>query len=340
MQTSLLSLNLAADPAHPYAVGIDLGGTTIKAALVEREEGFVARKRLPTEAEKGPEHIIDQIAALAHEMTSQAPDRMIAGIGVGSPGAINWDRTTVTKPPNFPGWDRIDLRAALRERFQEKDLPVLVENDANAAGLGSAFYGAGQPFSSFIMATLGTGVGGAIIHENRIFRGTTGGAAEIGHMTIDYEGPYARSGVAGAIEAYLGQEFLTRHARLQLLHRHESRLHEMAGPELRDLSPKVLYEAAKAGDEPAREMLAWAGHKLGAVLGSAVNLLDIRKIVVGGGVSGAGDFLLEPARHTLDQFVVPGLRGDLEIVRETRGNEVGTLGAAHLVFAFLDADGA
>ena len=332
---SLFSVRVAADPDHPYAIGIDLGGTSVKAALVEREKGAVTKKRLPTEPEKGPEHIIDRIAELAHAMADEAPDRSIAGIGLGSPGAINWDRTTVIKPPNFPGWDEIDVRAALQERFGDDHLPVIVENDASAAGLGSAFYGAGKPFPSFIMITLGTGVGGAIIHENRIFRGTTGGAAEIGHMTIDYEGPYARSGVAGAIEAYLGQEFLTRHARYQLLRR-ETTLHETAGPDLQHLSPKKIYEAAKEGDDAATDMLAWAGHKLGCVLGSAVNLLDIRKIVVGGGVSGAGDFLLDPARRTLTRFVMPALRDDLEIVRETRGNAVGTLGAAHLVFAFLD----
>ena len=192
-----------------FAVGIDLGGTNIKGALVERGRGLIYQTVRPTEAAKGPDHILDIIATMVQELTDEAPNREIAGIGIGSPGVINWERTTVTRPPNFPGWDVVNMQEALAPRCGSEGLPVLVENDANAAGLGSAHYGAGRPHDSFIMVTLGTGVGGAIIYNNHIFRGSTGGAAEIGHMTIDYEGPVARSGVAGAVEAYLGQNFLS-----------------------------------------------------------------------------------------------------------------------------------
>ena len=208
----------------------------------------------------------------------------------------------------------------------------------NAAALGSAFYGAGVPFDSFIMVTLGTGVGGAIVVDNRLFRGSTGAAGEIGHMTIDYEGPFARSGVAGAIEAYLGQRFLSRHARYQLMTRDESLIHQMAGEDLKDITPKMLYDAAKQGDSNARDVLAWAGHKLGCVLGSAINLLDIRKVIVGGGVSQADEFILDPVRVTVARYVMPALRDGVEVIRETLGNEAGMLGAAYLVFEALDGE--
>ena len=318
-----------------YAVGVDLGGTNIKASLVERDQGLVNEVTYPTEADLGPDHIIGRLAEAVLELKAKAPDRQIAGIGLGSPGTINWERTTVSYPANFPGWETIDLRQALRKQTKESNMPVLVENDASAAALGSAHYGAGAPFDSFIMITLGTGVGGAIIYQNKIFRGSTGGAAEIGHMTIDYEGPLARSGVAGAIEGYLGQQFLSRHARYRLLTR-ETILHDMAGEDLQGITPRLLFDAAEQGDEGAREILAWAGHKLGCVLGSAVNLLDIRKVVVGGGVSAAGDYILEPARQSLPRYVMPGLRSDLNIVQETLGNEAGMLGAAYLVFEYVD----
>ena len=121
-------------------------------------------------------------------------------------------------------------------------------------------------------------------------------------MTIDYEGPFARSGVAGAAEAYLGQRFLTKHAYDRLLHT-DSLVHELTGPDLDGLSPKMLSEAALQGDEPAREVLAWAGQKLGVLMGAIVNLLDIRKFVVGGGVSAAGDFILGPARQRLASMI-------------------------------------
>jgi glucokinase len=319
-----------------FVVGIDLGGTNIKGALVERERGIVSECLVKTEAALGPEHVMDRLAMVVCQMKESAPGGRVSGIGIGSPGAVNLDRDTIAYPPNFPGWTRVNVVDEIRRRVGTSE-PIVVENDAGAAALGSSYFGAGQQFHSFIMVTLGTGVGGGIIYQNRLFRGSTGAAAEIGHMTVDYEGPIARSGVAGAIEAYLGQRFLTYHAQMQILNRPDSILQSMAGDELVNLTPRMLTEAAEMGDKAAIDVLAWAGHKLGVVLGSAVNLLDIRKIVVGGGISAAGDFILEPARKILPRYVTPGLQEDLEIVRETLGNEVGLLGAASLIFEHLDA---
>jgi glucokinase len=318
-----------------YAIGIDLGGTSIKAALVERNAGLVVATRTPTETERGADHVLDRIVEVVEEIFEEAPGKHVDGIGIGAPGTIDWDRKCLIYPPNIPGWQTIDLSAVLQERLQKK-LHVVVENDANAAALGSAHYGTGRPHDAFIMITLGTGVGGAIIYQNTIFRGTTGGAGEIGHMTIDYEGPLARSGVAGAIEAYLGQRFLSRHARYRLLNYPESPLHQDAGPDMKDLTPEMLSQAAAGGDAGAREVLAWAGHKLGCVLGAAINLLDIRTVIVGGGVSAAGDLILDPARRTVGHYIKPGLREGVVILQETLGNEVGMLGAAYLVFELLD----
>ena len=321
------------------AIGLDLGGTNIKGGLVDHDQGIIHQVKVRTEADRGPAHVVDRLASVAESLLEHADTRPLA-IGVGSPGIIDWNRREVHAPPNFPDWRVVDLAGEIEARL---NLPVIVENDANLAGLGSAFYGAGIPFDSFIMVTLGTGVGGAIIYNKRIFRGTTGGAGELGHVTIDYEGPYARSGVAGAVEAYLGQQFLTHHARYMLLNR-SSVLHEMTGRDLSGLTPRLLHEAANRGDEAAIEMLAWAGHKLGCALGTAVNILDIRKVVVGGGISAAGDFLLDPARASLRRFVLPGLIDGVQIVRETLGNDAAVLGAARLAFSHVadlsSADGA
>jgi glucokinase len=318
-----------------FSVGVDLGGTSIKAALVEEGNGILEVRSTDTQADKGPAHVIDRIAGLVQALSERLPGKSIAGIGIGAPGAVNWERDTVSRAPNLANWDVVNLREALQDRLRS-DIPVIVENDANVAGLGSAHYGAGIPYPSFILLTLGTGVGGAIIYNNRIFRGTTGGAGEIGHMTIDYEGPIDHSGVSGAIEAYIGQRFLSRNARYRLETRTPGLIHKMANGNLTNITPKMLHEAAEDGDEGAREILSWAGHKLGCVIGSAVNLLDIRKIIIGGGVSAAGDYILKPAYDSMVRFVMPGLRDGLEIIRETLGNEVGMLGAAHLVFQDLD----
>ncbi|MEM1116050.1 MAG: ROK family protein [Bacteroidota bacterium] len=326
--------------SRDHAIGIDLGGTTIKVALVEREAGILRKASLDSEAGSGPVRVLDRIAEGVQRVLSAAEGwPALGGIGIGAPGAVSLDRTTVTKPPNFPGWDEVHLPNQLARRLGKMgidvDGPTIVENDANVAGLGSAFYGAGRPYDSFVMVTLGTGVGGAIIVDNRLFRGSTGAAGEIGHMSIDYEGPYDRAGVSGAIEAYLGQRFLSHHARFQLLAR-DTQLHNTVGHDLEDITPRQLHEAAVAGDPAAIEVLAWAGHKLGVVLGSVVNLLDIRKIVVGGGVSQADAYILRPARETLKRFVIPSMSEGVEIVRETTGNDVALLGAARLVFEHLD----
>lgn len=308
------------------AIGIDLGGTNLKGGLVHPEEGLLESIQIKTEAHRGPEHVIGRIEGLIAELLQKAEN--ISGIGVGSPGTISLDRKSVTRPPNFPGWESINLADVLERRFKK---PVVVENDANVAGLGSARFGAGQAFSSFIMVTLGTGVGGAIIHESQLFRGVSGGAGELGHMSIDYDGPSARSNIPGSLEAYLGQAFLSNYAREVLLKR-ESILHETAGENLEALTTLLIHEAALTGDEAAAEILAWAGHKLGRALGSVVNLLDIRKIVVGGGLSRAGDYLLEPARAALKEGTLSNLSDGLEIVRETLGNEAALLGAAGMTF--------
>ena len=320
--------------SHPrLAVGVDLGGTSIKAGLVSETDGLIGESSVITEAEAGSGRVLDQIAGLVNGFRQAYPD--LTGVGLGFPGAVNWDRTVAMKPVNIAGWDSINVSDELNARLAS-DFQILVENDANAAALGSSQFGAGKQFDSFIMVTLGTGVGGAIIYQNRIFRGATGSAGEIGHMTIDFEGPMARSGIPGAIEAYLGQRFLSRHARYQLMNDTDSVAHQMAGKDLLNMSPKILYEAALQGDEGAIEILAWAGNKLGIVLGSAVNLLDIRKVVVGGGISAAGDFILEAARESMVEYTTPALRSGLEIVQEPGGNDMGMLGAAHLIFQHLD----
>lgn len=318
-----------------YAVGVDLGGTMIKAALVERDAGIVQEITALTEAELGPASVLDRIADLTDRLRKHIPIDRLAGVGVGAPGAINWERTSVIYPANLPGWGVVNLRDELCARLGA-GTNVFVENDANLAGLGSAFYSAGRPHDSFIMITLGTGVGGAIIYRNHIFRGTTGAAGEIGHLSVDYEGPVDRFGIAGAIEAYLGQRFLSHYARYRLFSQTESLVHGMAKKDLSDLTPLMLFRAAERGDEPAREVLAWAGHKLGCALASAINLLDIRKVIVGGGVSAAGAYILEPARTATLRHVMPGLRDGVELIQETLGNQVGMLGAARLVFEYLD----
>jgi len=318
------------------AIGVDLGGTAVKVGLVDVEGRLVSSVQVATEAAAGPDHVINQILDGIQRVTSSLES--LSGIGIGAPGSVSLDRTTVTAPPNFPGWGELDLGRTIRQRI-DSDLPVTVDNDANVAALGSAYFGAGKSFDSFLMVTLGTGVGGAIIYNRKLFRGTTGGAGEIGHISVDYAGPQAAAGIAGVIEAYLGQRFLSHYAAVQLAERPDSLLCELAKSDPDLLTPLDLCNAARRDDQASIEILARAGRMLGWGLGSAVNLLDIRKVVVGGGVSAAGDFILEPAREALRKAVLPGLSEGLEIVQETLGNQAGMLGAAQLAFNHARSNG-
>lgn len=250
------------------AVGVDLGGTSIKAGLVSIEKGLLSKTSCNTDAHEGPAAVLDRISSLISRCIANVDLPHPVFVGIGSPGAVNWERTTISHPPNFPDWKLVNVEAEIGSR-QSIPVRVVVENDANVAALGSARFGAGRSFPSFIMVTLGTGVGGAIFYNGELFRGTTGGAGELGHMSIDYEGPLAMSGVAGAIEAYIGQRFLSRRARFALRNNPGSIAHKLAKKSGSKITPEILFEAARRGDSASRDILAWAGDKLGTVLGAA-----------------------------------------------------------------------
>jgi glucokinase len=313
------------------AIGIDLGGTNIKAALVDKEKGFVHTSSVPTHADMGKDHVFDRIADSVNDLLSLAKDKPI-GIGMGLPGMVSIDRKTVKSPPNLPGWKNENVYDELKKRT---GLDSVIENDANLAALGSARYGQGEHFDSFIMITLGTGVGGGIIFENKIYRGTTGMAAELGHVIIDYHGPLSNSNTRGGIEAYLGQRFLSRYAADAIRQNTDNPLYEKFNRDFDKLEPIDLYHAAKDGNELAITILRKTGEKLGFALVNYIHILDIRKIIVSGGVAKAGDFILKPAKETASRLLMPPFVEDFEIIYESLGNDAALLGAASLAFEEL-----
>jgi glucokinase len=254
------------------------------------------------------------------------------GIGMGLPGMVSMDRRTVKSPPNLPGWKNENVYEELKKRT---GLKSVIENDANLAALGSARFGVGENFESFIMITLGTGVGGGIIFENKIYRGTTGMAAELGHVIIDYHGPLSNSNTRGGIEAYLGQRFLSRYAADTIRQNTENPLYQKFNRDFDKLEPIDLYHAAKEGNELAINILKKTGEKLGFAIVNYIHILDIRKIVVSGGVAKAGDFILKPAKETATKLLMPPFVEDFEIIYESLGNDAALLGAASLAFEEL-----
>ncbi len=322
-----------------FAIGVDLGGTAIKVASVSRDGRLLSDHTLPTEAAKGPEVVIANMLAgiqtVLHETFKTHSRELLLGVGVGVPGVVSLDGGTISYPPNLPGWQVVRLGDILRaelERRETLSLPVFVENDANVAALGESHFGAGRQFSDFVMITLGTGVGGGIIMNNKIYRGVTGAAGELGHITIDYRSERIHAGIRGSIEGLIGQRRIVEYARSLLEKTPSPILHELCQGDFSVLDAKQLSMAAQRGDAVAIETWRFVGEVLGAGLGSLVSVLDIRKFVIGGGVSGAGDFILNPAREHLYQYTLRSMHEGLEILPAQLGNRAGMMGAAALCF--------
>lgn len=314
-----------------YALGIDLGGTNIKAALVHQRDGISELKSIPTQAKDGLEPTLERIAELINSFSLRDRETL-AGVGIGAPGMISLDRRSVRNPPNLPGWTEVNLAEEIQSRT---GLPAILENDANLMALGSARFGAGFGQEHFIMITLGTGVGGGIIYNNRIFRGASGAAGELGHITIDYAGATCNSTVTGAIEGYLGQRFLSQRA-AEVIRKHpENALFETFSKDWSKLEPMHLTEAAEIGNELAIEILKDAGEKLGYALVNYIHTLDITTIIVSGGVSKAGKWILKPAEKVALEQLMPPFRPRFNIITEQLGNEAALLGAAALAFENL-----
>lgn len=311
-------------------IGIDLGGTNIKGALVERNKGIIQRYSIPTEADAGKDHVIDQVAKVINMAKADAPSVPFAA-GIGSPGIISFDRTTVSHPPNLPGWVRENLAVKLLEKT---GIDCYVDNDANLMALGSSYFGVGRPYDTFIMVTLGTGVGGGIIYQNKLFRGATGGAAEFGHVIINYDGPEDNSPAQGGIEAYLGQRFLSRRAWNLIQNHPDNPLYVRFKDDPDTLEPLHLSSEADQGNQLAIDILRDAGHKLGIAIVNYVHVLDIRKVIVSGGVSRSGKWILDPAKEMAMSRMIETFRDGFEIILETMGNDAAVLGAASLPYEY------
>jgi len=313
------------------AIGIDLGGTNIKTALVEKEKGILKNLSIPTEAEKGKDHVFDRIK-FAVEKLLKDTDAEPIGIGMGTPGMVSLDRSTVKNPPNLTGWGVVNVAEEVKKRTGYN---CIIDNDANLAALGCSRFGVGKDFDSLIMLTLGTGVGGGIIFNRKLFRGTTGSAAELGHVIINYHGPLSNSNTRGGIEAYLGQRFLSRYASDVIRQQPDNPLYKKFKDKFDELEPVDLYQAAEDGNKLAAEILKKTGEKLGYAIVNYIHMMDIRKIVVSGGVAKAGHWLIEPAKKMAFKYLMPPFHDGFDIIYEPLGNDAALYGASSLALEHL-----
>ncbi|MCS6988886.1 MAG: ROK family protein [Chloroherpetonaceae bacterium] len=322
-----------------FAIGVDVGATFIKFALVSRSGEMLAEARELTEGEKGKAIVVRNVLKGVATLLDGRDRADLLGVGIGVPGVVGYDGVIKTLT-NVPDWENVHLaalaQAEMRRAFGFAP-PIYVENDANLAALGESEFGAGKAFRDFVMITLGTGVGGGIILNKKIFRGSTGGAGEIGHVTINYDGETVHAGIRGTIEGLIGHRQITAYARALLSQSPSKIIGELCDGDLSKLDPERLTEAAKRGDEVALRVWRYVGEVLGAGIGTLVSILDARKFVVGGGVAGAGEFLLKPTLEQAQRFTLAAMREGLEILPATLGNRAGVMGAAALCFQGANA---
>ena len=309
-------------------IGIDLGGTFIKGAIVDLRGRVLARMKRPTEASMGKERVVDHVSSVIRALKMIClPLGGISAVGMGIPGVIDFRRGAISTSPNLPGWENIPLRKMLSRRIRT---PLYLENDANAAALGEQWMGAARDVRDFCFITLGTGVGGGLVLDGKIWHGADGMAGEVGHMTIDPNGPLCRCGNHGCLEMYASARALQRMIRQDFSSGKRSRFYS----EIRDreISGDVIHRAAKGGDRVSREAFARMGSALGIGIASLVNLLNLEKVVFGGGLSAAWKFFSPTLRGEVKSraFAGPGRR--VRIVRASAGEDAGVLGAAYIAW--------
>jgi glucokinase len=308
-------------------IGIDLGGTNCRAALVHPNGKIGESRRMPTRIHEGLEPLMGRLFGLCHELLTVAKEEgcRICAIGVGTAGVIGNDGS-VNVSPNLPPLNGVPFAKRLKENL---NLPVTVVNDANAIAWGEALFGGGRPFFSFLTVTLGTGVGGGLVLERRLWEGADGAAGEVGHIMVEPEGRICGCGSRGCLEQYASASGIVKSVREFLDAGEDSILSKLTEQQL--TSHKVA-EAARKGDRVALAALEEAGRRLGQVLGSVANLLNLEGVVITGGASESLDLMRPILEKEIKYRAFEVSARRLKIVRGELGDDAGILGAARIAY--------
>lgn len=328
---SLGGLRLERGLSHRLAIGIDVGGTFIKAGLVNRRGQIIARGREMTQEPGGENQVVSKILATIRDLEKRkGRSGEITGVGLGVAGLINAEEGRVLTSPNIPGWRNFHLLKYIRK---EIPYPVFLENDANAAALGEKWIGAARGIPTFCLLTLGTGVGGGLILKGEIWHGANGTAGEFGHMTIDPDGPSCSCGNRGCLEAYASVTALRRNICEAIASGRKTSL--SMNSENDSLNGEMIYRAAQQGDAVAREEFERMGAALGIGITNLIHLLNPQRIILGGGLSAAWKFFFPALRENLRRRAIPASARGVKIIRASTGEDAGILGASYLVWKNL-----
>jgi len=298
------------------AIGVDLGGTNLRVALVTKDGEIVRKVKEPVSG-----GVID----LTIRLTKGFVNEEIAGIGLGVAGLIDREGSKVFISPNLPAVEGVSLVNSIKEKFR---VPVFIENDANAAAFGEKWIGIGKEFSSFVLFTLGTGIGGGIIHDKKLLKV----AAEIGHITIHADGEKCHCGNSGCLESYASARALLSNVISALESGRESILKGLFNGNFYKLTAEDIYRTALDGDILAREMLKDAGKNLGIGIANIINVMSPEAIVLAGGLTGAWDIYIQEAIREASRRSFKELFNKVKIIPSLLGDDAGVIGSAGIVF--------
>ena len=312
-----------------YYVGVDLGGTKILAGVFDAQLNCLGRNKISTKAERGADEVIERIARCVRDAVDECDldFKQLRGVGVGAPGAIDVSSGRVIFAPNLQ-WQNVPLKKILEK---DLDVPVSVENDGNSAMLG-VFEAELQAKSRHVVGVfIGTGIGGGIIVDGKLYSGFNGTAGEIGHMVIEVGGPKCNCGNRGCFEALASRTAIFRKITAAVKDGEKTLLTDMLGPELNDLRSGDLRKAIRKGDAFVEKIIEEAAEYTGIAVANLINILNPQTVVLGGGVIDAlGDEMMAIIVETAEDYVMNGTSKDIEIVASKTGDDAGIIGAAVL----------
>ena len=308
-------------------VGVDLGGTQVRAGLVQEDGRLLRREATVTRPEEGRDAVIERIVRLARSVCADVGLERVTAVGVAAPGAVDHRRGVVRLAPNLNGWVDVPLKDLLEERL---GVPVQVGNDANLAALGEHMFGAGRGIKDLIYITVSTGIGGGILTDGRLLLGHHGYAAEIGHQTVEDSGPRCKCGNIGCLEAMASGTAIAREARVAVARGEQTALMDLCGGDIWKLDARMVAEAARSGDAVSYRIMTRAGHYLGVGIVNLLHIFNPQRIILGGSVIKAGKLITEPMWEVITTRAWALSREDFDIVPAALGDDVGILGAAAL----------
>jgi len=321
---------LRLEPSSGFAVGVDLGGENLRVAVVNMEADPVWKVSLLTQAEQGREKVFQRLTNTISEVLEKTdiPRDKIKGIGIGISGLIDSQKGVSLFCPNLPGWENVPLKKMIEDEF---GLPCVVDDSSRAMALAEHWCGAAQDVDDFILVNVGVGVGCGIFTHGRLYRGVGGIAGEFGHMTIKEKGPRCNCGNRGCLETLASGPAIARRAREALDEGVVSEIRKLCGNNLAAITPPMIVEAAKKGDKLAFNLIEKTGEYLGIGIANLINIFNPELVVIGAGISRAGDLLLEPLKRTVRARALQQAYRMVEIKKSSLDEFGGAIGGAILI---------